>query len=552
MGHEDTKTRRKEFLVDLLYIGIILYACARLAYGASRLVDFVFADESVSLFYGLGFNAGHLFTDGFVYHLWYKVLSVFVPDPIALYPFNYAMLVSLNGVLMYILLRKMGRGYFFSGLFSILFVISSVNIFTWPFITRFAAAVILLTLILVLSARKHRTKYFFLLGGLTVLVYVRPEYILSFLLFAAVSLVVLGIRYFRSSRKVFAVAFLITLAFALFVFLIKNPSDGGRDAWAFGQHYALSLKQQGQKDIDPWGDGVWQKVMKEKFNTDQSPVTAFFNNPSAMLTHVRRNMKMVPYKTLYAHYPFTLTGFSKTLQYFIKWVIIGLYLLAVLMFGKNLFKRFKEKGLLNAFGMDDRLFYFSWFILLIPSLISVALIYPRDHYIVVLFMLLYLFLLKHLPSVPRLPRFDRFKKYSAVISPVLLLAVVIIIPWRVSASIGPLPGTPLKCCSTLSMMQQIKEINVRANVNLLALGLKAMRKNTLFEKYMNTGSPYTYTLYRMKELPTGSFTAEKDINMVLIDEKAFLKESLDNWTRSSWTKYEMPCRRYLLVKKNVL
>jgi hypothetical protein len=558
MNNGDGNIKKGKFLFDLLYVGIILYACARLSFGASRLVDFVFADESVSLFYGLGFKAGHLFTDGFVYHLWYKLFSFFVPDPVALYSFNYAVLVSLNGVLMYILLRKMRRGYFFSGLFSILWVISSVNIFTWPFITRFAGSIILLTLILVLSVRTHRAKFFFLLGGLTILVYVRPEFILSFLLFAAIALVVLGIRYIRSSRKVFAAAFLITLILALFVFVIKNPSAGDRSAWAFGQHYALGLKQQGEKDIDPWGEGVWQKVMKEKFNTDQSAIKAFFNNPSAMLAHVGRNVKMVPFKTLYAHYPFTLTSFSKSLQYFIKWVIIGLYLLAMLMFGKKLFKGFKEKKLLNSFNIDDRLFYLAWVILILPPLISAVLIYPRDHYILVLFLLLYIFLLKHLPSM----RFDGFKKYTTIFSPILLLAVVIIIPWRVSASIGLLPGTPLKCCSTLSMMEQIKEIGVRAKVNLLALGMKEMRKNTLFEKYMSADSPYPYTLYRLNTLPAESFLVEKDINMILVDEKELLKKHPDagpsvkefiaNWTRTGWIKYEMTCRRYLLVKKDIL
>lgn len=541
---------KKGFAIDLLYLLIILYACFKLSYGASNVVDFVFADESVSLFKGLEFKMGHLFQDGFIYHLWYKLLSLFVPDAINLYYYNYGLLVSMNAFLMVIFLRKTGRGYFFSALFSILFLISSINVYPWPFITRFAVAVILLTLILVLSAKQHKTKYFTALAGLTVLVYVRPEFILSLVLFSIVSLVLLGYKYRKSSEKKFGYAFIITIVVLLFVSFIKNPSPGGRGVIAFGQHYAFSLKQAGLLRGDPWADGTWKKEMMDKFETDRSLVTAAFNNPSEMLDHIRRNVEKIPYKTLYAHFPFTQTGYSRGLKLFVKWIIIGLYLLAAVLFVRYVYNR--------RYPFDHRLFYFLWLILLIPSLFSVIVIYPRDHYILVLYTFLYLFLLKNLPLFAPNPRHRRFKPYLAVIQPALLLVLVIIIPWRGTGSTGPAPGKLTNGCTTLSLMRQVKAIPVKSNVNFLGVAMKGKRKDAFFEKYMDYGSRYTYRFFRLNRPPSATFLEEKGINMVLIREKRLEKQSPDldpvinEWSHTGWTTFELSCKSRLLVKDEIL
>lgn len=555
---EFTFKDKKAFAVDLLYLFIILYTCLKLSYGASNVVDFVFADESVSLFKGLEFKMGHLFRDGFIYHLWYKLLSVFVPDAISLYYYNYGLLVSLNAFLMYIFLRKTGRGTFFSGLFSILFLISSINVFPWPFITRFAVSVILLTLILVLSVKRHKTKYFTALAGLTVLVYVRPEFILSLVLFSIVSLVLLGYNYYKSSRKVFGYAFLITIVVLLFVSVIKNPSPGQRGVQAFGQHYAFSLKQSGLLRGDPWASGTWKREMMDKFKTDGSLVAAVFNNPREMANHIRRNVEKVPYKTLYAHFPFTLTGYSRGLKLLIKWIIIGLYLFVVVLFIRDIYNRFKvnRKTFLHTYSFDHRLFYFLWLVLFVPSLVSVILIYPRDHYILVLYTFLYLFLLRNLPLIPPNPGRRRYKTYLTAIRPVLLLALVLVIPWRGTGSTGPVPGKRLNGCTTLTLMRQVKAIPVNADVNILGVAMKGKRKDAFFEKYMDSRSQHKYRFFRLNRLPSESFLKENEINMVLIREKRLEKQFPGSdparWSQTGWTAFELSCKSRLLVKNEIL
>ena len=65
-----------------------------------------------------------------------------------------------------------------------------------------------------------------MLTGLVVLSYVRPEFVLSLLLFAGVSLILLGRRYFKAPERIYGPLFIITLVLCLFVTVVKNPAAG--------------------------------------------------------------------------------------------------------------------------------------------------------------------------------------------------------------------------------------------------------------------------------------------------------------------------------------
>lgn len=564
---------RYQRLVDLFYIFVLLLVCLKLCYGVTNLLEIVFADESVSLFKGYEFKASFLFRDGFIYHLWYKFLSFFISDAIYLYCYNYVILIVLNAILMYVLLRKTGRGPFFCFLFSVIFLISSINVFTWPFVTRFFVSIILLTIILVLSVKKNRTKYMIVLVGLSLLVYVRPEFILSLILFSVVFLILFGYRYYKSlgKNRGYLFIFIFTLLLSVFVVVIKNPATNQRSIIAFGQHYLNNLRQWETNEGKTWKGSQWRQAMIAKFGTDQSLFTAFFNNPGEMIKHIWTNVKRIPYKTLYAHYPFTLTAYSNPVKILIKWVVIGLYLISLFNFIRHIRAHYKENrgNFSNIFYIDmgDKLFYFFLFILLVPSVISISLIFPRDHYILIFFALIYLLLIKNLPHVPPVP------KYSVVIALLVVLLLVYFIPWRASRTHGLHPGTFTNICSHLKQLLLIKKVPVHSDVYFLGTLTREWETHRSFRKYVEINSPslYTYTFHQLELSPyekreTGDFEKlinEKNINMILVDKKLLKNKQLESnpvfrdliidYTCKNWTKFEIPyCSDYLLVKNDIL
>jgi hypothetical protein len=452
-------------------------------------------------------------------------------------------------------------------------------VFTWPFVTRFVVSIILLTMILALSVKKNRTKYMVVLVGLSLLVYVRPEFILSLILFSVVSLILLGYRYYKSveKRRGYLFLFIFTLLLSVFVVVIKNPASNQRSIIAFGQHYLNNLRQWETNEGKTWNGSQWRQAMIAKFKTDQSLFTAFFYNPGEMIKHVWTNVKRIPYKTLYAHFPFTLREYSNIVKTLIKWMVIGLYLTSLLNFIRNIRTRYKEKrgNFFNIFcmDMDEQLFYFFILILLVPSVISISMIFPRDHYILIFFALIYLLLIKNLPHVPPVP------KYGVVISLLVVLFLVYFIPWRASRTHGLLPGTFTHICSHLKQLLLIKKVPVHSDVYFLGTLTREWETHRSFRKYIEINSPssslytYTYTFHQLERSPspdktreTGDFEKlinEKNINMILVDKKLLKNKQLESnpvfrdlimdYNGKNWTKFEIPyCSDYLLVKNDIL
>ena len=249
-------------LTELFYVLVILLVCIKLSYAISEAMDILFHDESLYLDKGNKFISNYLFMDGFIYFAWYKLLSFFVTDTITLYYFNYIVLLSINPFLIYILLRKMKQARFTSAVFSILFLISTVNVIAWPLITRFALAIILGTFILIFSVKDKKNKYLVALFGLCLLVYTRPEYILSLIIFSIVSIIYLLYRFSKSHKRVLVLGALLTLFLNIFILFTKSPASTNRSVMAFGQHYGVHLYKKGKISEDP--NTNWRKIMKKK------------------------------------------------------------------------------------------------------------------------------------------------------------------------------------------------------------------------------------------------------------------------------------------------
>jgi len=551
--------KTKKILIEIFYVAVIAAVCFKLLHDITKVMDIQFADETAYLGRGIEFGWRSLFADGFIYYAWYKLLSVVVKDAITLYYVNYSILFTLLPILMYALLRKMGRAPFAAAFFPIAFAVSNIHIIAWPFITRFAVCLILFTCLLILSVKNEKLKYLIALCGLILLLYTRPEYVLSLVIFAFAAVVYLVYRFMKLRQKVYVFLALITLLLSVFIVFIKNPAGGERSVVAFGQHYALNLQQEGKISINP--NTNWQTIMKDTFGTADSVEQAFMNNPRAMAEHILTNIKRLPRRIIEISLPYQTKNTFRVKIAFL--IFVGFLALAALWsFIKNIHEQ-----------MKDRVYYMLTAVLLIPLIISICLIFPRDHYLLVLFAVVLVLAAKNLPSSKvfggpgtffqkgpwppgansKVNTFLRKFKWAPY---VLILLILLAVPWRAGKNRGlmPQPVRDLKNgCSNRMKISFIKDLKVNSRIVFLGAGGS-------MKPYIDN---FRHVPEYQKDVPFNAFLEQEKIDMILIDNRLKrdtrfendneFKEFLAGVPNQTWTRMDMgKCRIYLLVKKDLL
>lgn len=528
--------------IELFYLLVIALVCLKLSYAISAGMDILFHDESLYLDKGNNFISNYLFTDGFIYFAWYKLLSIFVTDTITLYYFNYIVLLSINPFLIYILLRKMKQEKFISAIFSILFLISTVNVIAWPLITRFALALILSTFILIRSVKNKKNKYLIALFGFSLLVYTRPEYILSLIIFSITAMVYLLSRYNKTHKPLLLGVVVFTLLLNVFIVFIKSPVRANRSVMAFGQHYGVHLFNEGKITEDP--NTNWRKIMEKNFRTDESIIEAFLNNPGEMTNHVLANIRDIPYQAMQLFFPYHI---KNKLVKKVLLVIAGLIFILLMIIA---FRKIKGKPLLHHDHPDENIFYWLSVLIIIPLLISVCLIYPREHYLLVIFAIL---LITAAMNVPTMPGNWKFKW----VLPLIILLVLYWVPWQASGAFGLLPGKIVSIhhnqCTNVGKIKFIRNIKVKSTIVFLGGGGS-------MGPYIHN---FKYVDLHSKNIPFNRYIDRENINMIevnngLTNDPRFIsdeefKRFLSGIPGNGWIKINIPrCNGYLAVKEDIL
>jgi hypothetical protein len=480
--------------------------------------------------------------DGFIYFAWYKLLSFFVTDTITLYYFNYIVLLSINPFLIYILLRKMRQARFISAFFSILFLISTVNVTAWPLITRLALALILGAFILIFSVKDKKNKYLIALFGLSLLVYTRPEYILSLIIFSIVSIIYLLFRYSKSHKRVLLCGILLTLLLNIFIVFVKSPVRVNRSVMAFGQHYGVHLYNKGKISEDP--NTNWRKIMKKNFHTDQSIIQAFLNNPEEMTNHVLANIRDIPYQAMQLFFPYNIK--NKLIKKILL-VIVGLLFILLMI---AVYRKKKGEPFFHKDHLDDNIFYWLSILIIIPLLVSVCLVYPREHYLLVLFAILLITAAKNVPAIPGNWKFKW-------VLPLIILFVLYWVPWQASGASGLLPGKIVsihnKTCTNVGKIKFIRNIKVNSKIVFLGGGGS-------MEPYIHN---FKYVDKQSKDISFNQYVERENINMIevhkgltnhprFISDEEF-KRFIHGIPGNNWLKIKIPrCGGYLAVKKDIL
>ena len=371
----------------------------------AQITDVGLYDESNYLLWGFDVKKTlPLAENGSGYAFWYYVLSLIQPDRVSTYYLNAKLLTILLPLCIFITLRMMKVFSIAAFLGSILFLVSTANFPMSPKVSQFGAIVLLLGILIALRVNTTRTKLCVFTVTALFVSYVRPEFYLSWIFFSALTVAYLAVQIKRNYQvtpkqspllRSFYMALPVVLTLLFSVSLIrllgKPMGDGSRSILAFGQHYAANWVVWNQSNLNPWTN--WSTIFATDFKGVTTILGAVLSNPSAVLHHVYSNLLTltVPlHRMATLIYPETLWGLEP-----IYYKIDGMFTLAA-YFGLFVFSLKKLTLVIRktkvVSGDSQPIVLFALIVLLMPPLISVLVIGPREHYLLFVLLLLTLFI----------------------------------------------------------------------------------------------------------------------------------------------------------------
>jgi hypothetical protein len=321
-----------------------------------------------------------------VYSIWYAVVNSMSRTPIDTYYANIAAISTGLATSLYLFLRRVGASPLSSLIVSVFFTLSASNIFLVPRVSSFALLILLAGSTLALCFRDSTIKMLSLFMAFTLLVvYARPEFVLSWvLLLVAVFIVIfrryiLGLRLFAGHELRYFVASMLIAGLAFKYF--GSPVDGSRSIFAFAQHFKLNYDQWNGIVTHGWGF----EAFKLAFGDSKSLTNAAATNPYLFAKHLYYNI-------LHNMPSAARSVFALEMPYLDSKIRKAIPIAVVCAFGAFLWRKLrKTRGVTIDLLMIFRYYKsflnkstrIAWplILVLVPPAISSIIIYPRSHYI---------------------------------------------------------------------------------------------------------------------------------------------------------------------------
>ncbi|WP_247237039.1 hypothetical protein [Telluribacter sp. SYSU D00476] len=488
---------------DLLGLGIVLVGLIVLNYNLSDRLDVFSDDDDLYWGFAMDYLKGKYRgpDDAVIYCLWQLGIQMLTKDPILTYYINYVAMVSLPCIALYALLRSLRVNVWVSVWLVLLFMFSGLNFPLLPKLTHFTVLFLGAGLAISNFASGNLIKQL-MIAGITVWLasYIRPE------MYVACGLIILWLLYISYRRKTyrqFATLFSIVLVSAVLLGTPIRKND--RSFWTFKVYMAINYLEwyPGQINLSPWMH--FNEINEQIFGHRLVSIRdAIETRPDLVVRHVQTNIVRLvrdsfQYATEYVQMMLDLFPFPHKRYIF---PLLGLLFLAMIdyrRYASNLWetaKRYKEFGVIL-------------FLTLVPSIITTTTMYPRPHYFLYHFYLLYIPLVGVLLSNLAFRRVSvgslSFLRSRYTLAAVNLLFMVVFLTPRLMANAQDEP-TPKR-----DFMYQLQGLNLEGEVNLLG------------------GDPITYSRYIREdwtfyfydnERPESfqGFLRENDINAVIINK----------------------------------
>jgi hypothetical protein len=312
----------------------------------------------------------------------------------------------------------------------------------------------------------------------------------------------------------------LLLSAALINLLGKPMGDGARSMLAFGQHYAANWVVWNNSNLNPWTN--WNTIFATDFKSATTIMSAILLNPSAVLHHVYSNVFSldVPlHRMATLIHPETLWGL-KPIYFKIGWMMTLVAYVCLILF--NL-KRLSFKAIKTKIVQKNRqlIVLFGLVVLMVPPLISVLVIGPREHYLLFVVILLTLFIF--LASIDRM---------NALFTTTRMAPNKVMYPFA------------LICVSTIILVQPMYGFYPRQNLDNLNT-IRFIQTLTLKNSVIMLEAEGGYNIYlgdnfsRVPEYAKGenfdAFMSKHSINAIVIS--GALRNDSRFKTDSEWLKF---------------
>jgi len=323
------------------------------------------ADESLYLRNGLRFQLESFQNyERFPLHsAWYALLHRFIEDPIRIFKLGGVIQLSLLVLLVAAVAQSLGRVPALAAALALSLLATPVlGLQASPFAQR-SALIVLLSGLWICSRMTAPLLRILPLGlAYFVASFARSEFILSFYLLSL--LIAAYVLLAQRTKRGFLALGLYGLSVAALSSAMEFPVLAGsnRSLMAFGQHYAVQLEEEGV-DIDPWLE--WRDAMQESFGASESIQEAMLENPSAFFGHVGWSLRGLGGWARNVH-PLSLALLALALGLSVRrtWALIRR-----LRRGRSA-RHEGELLLMSGLSLG-----------LLPIVIAVLLVAPRNHYL---------------------------------------------------------------------------------------------------------------------------------------------------------------------------
>lgn len=372
----------------LFFLGICVIAFGIIAvWRIPQYVDVLGWDEGVYMQNGLLFMKKLQKGWGPMYAAWYYFLHQFQSHPLYLYYLNFQVLTVLPGFLLFVYWVRLGIRPMVAAVAGMFFMASFISFHSWPKISLFTTCILIGAFIMGTFARNYFEKLCWIAGGVLIASYMRPELYLAFvvlLLALVIYLIVLLVRKNAPDKWGWMLFSGLIVGMLGLSWKLGNPlfsMEGARAIAAFGQHYAYNYALWNDLRPDRW-QLHGEQIFVADFGRNFDFFSAYKANPEAFMRHVGSNVSNYFFNLLKFYTDlllpesiFKLGVWSRT---FALTSILGI-LIALKKFSPYLWwAQIKEQWL-------------EWLLLVIvigPTFISVVLIFPREHYMVMQTLLL--------------------------------------------------------------------------------------------------------------------------------------------------------------------
>lgn len=385
---------------------ILFYLGYKWQSNLSSVMDILAADEAEYLRNGISLF-DKLYKDwGPSYNIWYKFLSLFAHTKVELYYLNYSVTAIVSTLLLFIVLEKYEIQITVALFISGLFLLSEINIQTWPRVSHFVFILLLCGLFIAKHLRYHTQKLFLFSAIAVIAAYARPEIRpFAFLLFAISCL-----YWFKEKAPLKPVLFFVAIAvfaFIAFQLIYGSPASfyrGNVDRMyiAFCQHVAINqMVHFHDKSVDAMAG--WRIYADRVFPQCDTFMCILKTYPGAVFQNIYLNISnyLITIISTLGSFLFPVILIPKQ-KVFIAVCSIMILLMLVFLF----YKPFRIQ-LVDALK-KHRWQFLAVFIIGLPSMITSILIFPRMHYIlchIFLFIFVLAFIFSVLYKTLRLPSY---------------------------------------------------------------------------------------------------------------------------------------------------